>query len=52
MTGKDELDSPTKELKSGKFEPLVHMNGLLRQEVTRVITSGEWSFVWKSYLHG
>ena len=37
---RSELDSSNKELKSGKFEPLAHMNGLLKQEVNRVISLG------------
>ena len=35
--GRVELNENHEELKSGKYEPLAIMNGLLRQEIKRVI---------------
>ena len=39
MAGRSELEETDEELMSGKYEPLAHMNGLLRQEMKRVLAS-------------
>lgn len=39
VAGRLELEETDEELMSGKYEPLAHMNGLLRQEMKRVLAS-------------
>lgn len=39
VAGRSELEETDEELMSGKYEPLAHMNGLLRQEMKRVLAS-------------
>lgn len=55
VVGKSELDPSHNELSSGKFEPLAHMNGLLRQEIERVINDGrdmmtKWTATFFQFL--
>lgn len=39
VAGRSELEETDDELMSGKYEPLAHMNGLLRHELKRVLAS-------------